>query len=121
MLGAAHACANPLTARYGIVHGTAIGLMLPPTVRFNEGKPEIAELYDTLHRGTPSWDRGQSLTDRVCELRAAASLPQALREVGVPRDAFPELAREAAGQWTAAFNPRAVSDKELRELYESAS
>src|SRR5271156_2176182 len=29
MLGAAHAAANPLTARYGVVHGVAVGLMLP--------------------------------------------------------------------------------------------
>src|SRR5208283_609997 len=28
MLGAAHAAANPLTARYSVVHGQAVGLML---------------------------------------------------------------------------------------------
>ena len=120
MLGAAHACSNPLTARYGVIHGIAVGLMLPPTVRFNEGQAEIKELYNTLHRGTPSCDRGQSLTDRLCELRAAAGLPQSLREVNVPREAFPELAAEAAGQWTAGFNPRPVTEKELLELYEAA-
>ncbi len=120
MLGAAHACSNPLTARYGVIHGIAVGLMLPPTVRFNEGQAEIEELYNTLHRGTPSCDRGQSLTDRLCELRAAAGLPQTLREVNVPREAFPELAAEAAGQWTAGFNPRPVTEKELLELYEAA-
>ena len=35
MLGAAHACANPLTARYGTDHGIAIALMLPTVVRWN--------------------------------------------------------------------------------------
>ena len=35
MLGAAHACANPLTARYGIIHGVAVGVMLPHVIRFN--------------------------------------------------------------------------------------
>jgi alcohol dehydrogenase len=35
MLGAAHACANPLTARFGIAHGVAIALMLPHVVRYN--------------------------------------------------------------------------------------
>ena len=29
MLGAAHACANPLTATFGITHGIAVGTMLP--------------------------------------------------------------------------------------------
>ncbi|MFM7291129.1 MAG: iron-containing alcohol dehydrogenase, partial [Planctomycetia bacterium] len=35
MLGAAHALANPLTAAHGIIHGQAVGLMLPHVVRFN--------------------------------------------------------------------------------------
>src|SRR5438132_8949800 len=35
MLGATHACANPLTARYGTTHGIAIALMLPHVFRWN--------------------------------------------------------------------------------------
>src|SRR2546427_274617 len=35
MLGAVHAAANPLTAHYGIVHGEAVGILLPHVVRFN--------------------------------------------------------------------------------------
>ena len=35
MLGAAHALANPLTTNYQIVHGQAVGLMLPHVIRFN--------------------------------------------------------------------------------------
>ena len=36
MLGATHACANPLTARYGTAHGAAIAMLLPSVVRWNE-------------------------------------------------------------------------------------
>jgi len=35
MLGATHACANPLTAHYDTPHGLAIAVMLPPVVRWN--------------------------------------------------------------------------------------
>src|SRR5581483_3029469 len=35
MLGASHACANPLTAHYGLTHGIAVGVMLPHVVRWN--------------------------------------------------------------------------------------
>jgi len=35
MLGATHACANPLTARFGTPHGVAIAVMLPHVVRWN--------------------------------------------------------------------------------------
>ena len=48
MLGAAHAAANPLTARYGVIHGHAVGLMLPAVVRFNAQDPEVAPLYHQL-------------------------------------------------------------------------
>ncbi|HXG47228.1 MAG TPA: iron-containing alcohol dehydrogenase, partial [Methylomirabilota bacterium] len=34
MLGAAHAAANPLTAHHGVIHGQAVGLMLPHVIRF---------------------------------------------------------------------------------------
>ncbi|HSE32304.1 MAG TPA: iron-containing alcohol dehydrogenase, partial [Pyrinomonadaceae bacterium] len=35
MLGATHACANPITTRYGTTHGAAIALLLPTVVRWN--------------------------------------------------------------------------------------
>src|SRR6185436_18578072 len=48
MLGAAHAAANPLTARYGMVHGQAVGLMLPAVIGFNAGEPEAKARYHEL-------------------------------------------------------------------------
>jgi len=46
MLGAAHACANPLTARFDMTHGIAVGLLLPHVVRFNT--EAVGPLYDEL-------------------------------------------------------------------------
>ena len=48
MLGAAHAAANPLTARYGVLHGHAVGLMLPAVIRFNAQDAGVAPLYHEL-------------------------------------------------------------------------
>src|SRR5258707_15111309 len=48
MLGAAHAAANPLTAHFGIVHGQAVGMMLPHVVRFNGADPEALKAYAEL-------------------------------------------------------------------------
>ncbi|HTU26921.1 MAG TPA: iron-containing alcohol dehydrogenase, partial [Pirellulales bacterium] len=50
MLGATHALANPLTAHYGIVHGQAIGLMLPHVIRFNGAR--FGAWYHDLLEGT---------------------------------------------------------------------
>ncbi len=47
MLGATHACANPVTARYGTTHGNAIAILLPHVVRWNASAAEsmYAELF----------------------------------------------------------------------------
>src|SRR6266481_7612242 len=49
MLGACHACANPLTAHYGMTHGMAIGILLPHVIRFNG--PAAGRLYGELAHG----------------------------------------------------------------------
>jgi len=123
MLGAAHACANPLTASYGIAHGIAVGLMLPHVIRFNS--QVVDELYADLLHGAgisaePSSGFGERLSERIVELKTAAGLPQRLRECNVEKHAVPELAKAAASQWTGKFNPCAVAEKELLELYEAA-
>jgi alcohol dehydrogenase len=110
MLGAAHACANPLTAKYGITHGVAVGLMLPHVIAFNA--QSVGEYYRELH---PS-----RLHERICELKATARLPNRLRDFEIDEGDLPKLAEEAANQWTGTFNPRPVSETELFQLYESA-
>ena len=61
MLGATHACANPLTARYGTTHGVAIALMLPHVVRWNA--EVVGERYADLLRASGRSDAnpGESL------------------------------------------------------------
>jgi len=124
MLGAAHACANPLSARYGVAHGVAVALLLPHVVRWNGAAAEAgsgqvgtaAAAYSTLDSCASS----ERLAARIEELRAAAGLPGRLREVDVEVSALPELAREAAQQWTAGFNPRPAGEEALLRLYEQA-
>jgi alcohol dehydrogenase len=112
MLGAAHSCANPLTAEFGIVHGQAVGLMLPHVIRFNSALPEIAALYKSFFDG--------DLTQRVTELLQKAGLKTRLGELGVEPARIPSLAESAAKQWTANFNPRAVTVSDFVQLYEAA-
>ncbi len=112
MLGVCHSCANPLTAHYGITHGVAIGIMLPHVVRFNAAV--AGELYASLYG---SADR---LAHRVAQLVRAAGLPTSLKECGVAESILPVLADEANQQWTARFNPRPVTDKEILSLYHAA-
>ena len=123
MLGAAHACANPLTAHFGITHGVAIGIMLPHVIRFN-GEVASEEYGEMLRLAGISFEQtansGERLARRIEEIEAACGLAGRLREIGVDESMLPELAREAATQWTAKFNPRPVGEMELLEIYQMA-
>jgi alcohol dehydrogenase len=123
MLGACHACANPLTAHYGLTHGVAVGVLLPHVIRFNA--PAAGALYaDLAHEvGLANGDlsaAAEGLARRVEALLRAAGLPTTLSACGVSPGIFPVLAEEAAQQWTGRYNPRPVSEADLLYLYETA-
>jgi alcohol dehydrogenase len=125
MLGATHALANPLTARYDVPHGEAIALMLPHVIRYNgqAHKDWYCELlaYVGGRNGAPSVSTGsEGLADFVSQLSAAAGLPAKLSARGVDEAQLPTLAEDAAKQWTGTFNPRKVGAAELLELYRAA-
>ena len=108
MLGATHACANPLTAHYETIHGVAIAALLTHVVRWNEaGGVQYKELDEDLPR-------------RLEQLAAAGGLPGKLSAMGVPRKDLPMLAAEAAQQWTGRFNPRPFDTTGALEVYECA-
>jgi alcohol dehydrogenase len=123
MLGAAHACANPLTARYGVTHGVAVGLMLPHVIRFNSQASDdaYADLLRTAGlRTKEQTSSGERLSERMAALKAEAGLPQRLRDCSVDRASLTNLAQMASLEWTGPFNPRPVTTVELLELYEAA-
>jgi alcohol dehydrogenase class IV/coproporphyrinogen III oxidase-like Fe-S oxidoreductase len=120
MLGAAHSVANPLTSTFGVVHGQAVGMMLPHVVRFNAEQPAARETYQELmaHAGLPA--TAEALASKLEELLATAGMPASLETFGVKAESVPALAVEAAGQWTAKFNPRAVAAPDLESIYRAA-
>ena len=123
MLGATHACANPLTARYGTEHGAAIAALLPTVVRWNASAAggRYAELLHAARRGAGNEsDAAEALARRLEELIAAGGLASRAGAVGARRDDFAALAEDAAGQWTGRFNPRRFDAGGALEVYECA-
>jgi alcohol dehydrogenase len=121
MLGICHSCANPLTAHYGIAHGTAIGLLLPHVIRFNA--QAVEHLYADLTTACASANgelASEVLARRVSDLISFADQPRRLRDCGVSKSILPLLAEEARQQWTANFNPRPVTEADLETVYEAA-
>ena len=128
MLGAAHSAANPLTAHYDIVHGLAVGMMLPHVIRFNAedttsrrayaelaSAPELACLSDGEDYAT------EVLARHIESLLDLAQFPRSLADCGLKKSDIPKLADEAASQWTAKFNPREITAADFRTLYSAAA
>jgi alcohol dehydrogenase len=116
MLGAAHSAANPLTAHFSVVHGQAVGLMLPAVVAFNARDPLAHERYLELSAAV---DLGP-VEEFIAELEVlldVAKMREGLSKYGIDEAQFPTLAKEAAQQWTATFNPRAVTADDFEQLY----
>ncbi|MEN3941135.1 iron-containing alcohol dehydrogenase [Prosthecobacter sp. SYSU 5D2] len=112
MLGAAHSCANPLTAKFNVVHGEAVGVMLPHVIRFNSQLPEIAAVYTSYFEG--------DLAARVTELLAMAKMPVQISHYGVTGADLGQLSEMALKQWTAQFNPRPLTLEDFIALYQAA-
>jgi alcohol dehydrogenase len=118
MLGVAHALANPLTANFGIVHGQAVGVMLPHVIRFNGEKH--SGWYRELASVSAEASDVESLAQLVTMLLRESGLSVALGDLAVKRENLPKLSKEAAEQWTAKFNPRPVAATDLLQIYEMA-
>lgn len=122
MLGAAHACANPVTAKYRITHGLALAILLPAVVRWNGriAQERYSALLGSPRRRARDEDPAESLARRLEDFAAAGGMAVTLREAGVEATALPELAAQAAQQWTGTFNPRPFDAVGALEIYSAA-
>jgi alcohol dehydrogenase len=122
MLGAAHACANPLTAKYNITHGLALAMLLPTVVRWNGSvaRDRYSALMRSPRRRARDEDAAEFLARRLEDLTGAGALALRLRDAGVEESVLPELAAQAAQQWTGSFNPRRLDAAGALEIYRAA-
>ena len=107
-VGAAHACANPLSARYRTPHGVAIGLLLSPVIRWTGSAAESA-YRDLLH--FPAATPGSVVVLRVTgpkvgRIGRVGTTPPGTANRGVSEGDLDRLAAEASSHWTVGFNPR---------------
>lgn len=127
MLGAAHSCANPLTAHYNVIHGQAVGMMLPHIIRFNAETPSVRNMYRELMISaglvspeTRAEAAAETLARTLDSLLKQAKMMTRLRETGISASDVPMLAEEAARQWTAGFNPREITVRDFEQIYQRA-
>ncbi|GAB2885578.1 iron-containing alcohol dehydrogenase [Paralcaligenes sp. KSB-10] len=108
-----HAVCHVIGATCGVPHGLANTVMLPHTVRFNQSaapdclSPIEAVLGESLS-ALPPGDDG-FLFSWLANLQAECRLPGSLRDIGVAREALPDIARKTMHERGLAFNPRPVN------------
>ncbi|MDQ4081666.1 MAG: iron-containing alcohol dehydrogenase [Actinomycetota bacterium] len=108
-LGLAHAMAQALGGRYGISHGAANALCLPPALRFNAevAKRELAALARALG--------AREAGERAQELAELAGFSR-LRDLSVPEADLPRVAEEAVLRAGARANPRPATAGDVLRL-----
>ena len=116
MLGAAHSAANPLTARFGIVHGQAVGMVLPAVIAFNARFPEAQAQYLAL-AAVAGMASVEELLERLRGILKNAGMFPAPGSVPTDDAVIQALAQDAARQWTAGFNPRPVGAEDFERIY----
>jgi alcohol dehydrogenase class IV len=125
--GITHSMSHPCGARYGVPHGVANAINLPPVIEFNAaGSEETADQLRSLagllgvEVAGGGAQVGKALADHVRGLRERLGLPGRLSEVGVPEEGIPQLAEDAMGEGSTLVNPREPTEDDFAELFRAA-
>ncbi len=118
-LGAVHALAHPLGARYDAHHGLLNAILMPYVLAAN--RHAIADELSHLERclGFPP-SRGERLLDWILSLRAELSIPHCLADIGIDAQKADEIGRLAERDPTAGTNPVRFDAREYAAIFTNA-
>jgi alcohol dehydrogenase class IV len=122
---AVHALSAPLGGEYRVAHGVANSLLMPHVFRFNLGAmpdryADIAIALGVERAGSTAATAEAGLK-QLTELSRACGVPQRLRDVMIPEEDLPRLAREAIKiQRLLKNNPREVTEQDALAIYRAA-
>ncbi|WP_378943015.1 iron-containing alcohol dehydrogenase [Paracoccus sp. R86501] len=124
-VAAVHALAYPLGGHFHLPHGLTNALMLGPVLRLNmtEAAPLYAELADVVMGPSDEGTQGRAaaFVDFIGDLMDRSGAPRRLRDVDVPQDSLPMLARDAMLQMRLLVNnPVEVDEATALRLYQDA-
>lgn len=118
--GMASALGHAIGARFKAGNGLAKAVLLPHTLTFNAPETEgrLQELADGLGGGVVA--EAGAIADACRAFFATLDVPTRLRDLGVPQDALPRIAGDAALDWFLSQNPRKSDEAELTAILEAA-
>ncbi len=124
-LGIVHSMAHSLGAYFDTPHGVANALLLPHVLKFNgESCPELfrnmGNAFGLDMTNTSDEEAVDKVVAAVKELSINLGIPQTLREIGVPEEMLPTLAKQAINDACTPGNPREVTVEDIINIYKSA-
>ncbi|MEW6427511.1 MAG: iron-containing alcohol dehydrogenase [Thermodesulfobacteriota bacterium] len=125
-VGLVHAMAYPLGGMFNVPHGLANAVLLPFVVDYNIiGAPEkfaaIAAMMGYSTRKLAPIPAGRVAIEAVFNLNAEVGIPGTLAELGIDREAVPEMARIALTVTRPVENnPRKPTIDDVIAIYEAA-
>jgi len=118
-----HAMAYPLSARYGIRHGSSISTLLPPVMkalrpRCVEYFSEVGKRCLDLQPGISDEQASVSLINKIYDMAEHLSVPADFSRFGVKRKDIGALSREAVKIKRLFDNsPACLSGEEIQKIY----
>lgn len=117
-MGASHGIGHVLAGTFHVPHGHCTCVTLPAVLRFN--KPVTADKQKQISEALG--DGAREAAELVAELIADLEMPDRLHKVGVKREDFPLVAKNALlDRWTHSNPRRFKGPEEIIELLESAA
>ena len=123
---AVHSLSYPLGGKYGVSHGLANTIMLPPVMAFNmpgnqKKFVDIAEVMGEIVDNLPLREAAYLAVEAVESLIEDCGISTTLEELEIPEADFPELAKVAMTvARPLANNPCRMTLEEMVELYQEA-
>ncbi|HOV41535.1 MAG TPA: lactaldehyde reductase [Oscillospiraceae bacterium] len=125
-LGIVHSMAHPLGAFYDTPHGVANAVLLPYVMEFNadatgEKYREIARAMGVAGVDSMSAEEyRKAAVDAVRKLSEDIGIPKKLKDIGVKEEDIEALADSALADACTPGNPKAVTAKDILEVYKKA-
>lgn len=125
-VAAVHALAYPVGGIFHIPHGLSNALVLTSVLRFNlpDAAPSYAEIAADAFphlADVPEDARAEAFVDALRDLTGRLQMPPRLRDVNIPEDALPRMARDAMKQQRLLVNnPRPVTEADALAIYQEA-
>lgn len=123
--GAVHALGHQLSTQYGMPHGMAMAIMMPPVMKFNmiacvDRLADIAVAMGEQVDGLSKREAAEKAILAVRRLGKSIGLPTTLSEYGADPKLMPNLVKWALRDADLPANPRIPTLEQIQELYKKA-